>query len=1671
MKKTLQRLCSALLVVCMLTTAAPAAMAASDIEGHWAQTALENFIHNGWLEGYGNGRYGPDDSMTRAQYAALINRVTGLTEESGKLAGYTDVSSGAWYYADLAKALAAGYMSGTTATTMAPNATITRQQAITMVARLLGLTAAEEDLAGLERFQDLDQVNDYAKNSMAAMVAAGYVNGTADSRLMPQQLLTRAQGITILYNAREALQALRSAAGDLKDGVYTGTGAGYGGTMTVKMTVSGGRITAVEVVSHSETNAYFNRAKKLIDTVLERQDTQGVDTVSGATKSSNGLLTAIGACISQARGGADTSKTGTTGGGGGAGNSTRPEDKDFLGALTDGTYTGSARGYSGTTQVTVTVSGGRITAVTVDSHGDTTSYFNRALAVIDRLIAAQSTSVDAVSGATYSSYGIINAVADALKDAAPTTAKTYSVSSWSEFLSALAKAVDGDTVKLAGDITDAGEEYDAAAHASLVDAVSSATLGMATVNKAITIDGGGNTISAGADKAYCFNISGSGVVIKDVTIDGASYGARMGGGLYLAGGHGSTGAAPSLELKNVTVKNCASYKTGMPGNGGGAIYAKGAVTLTATDCTFAGNDVVNAGFGGAVYAQNANVTLTGCTFTDNHACQGGAVAAAGSANLVVENCTFRGNDADYGGNDVYIFDGMTPGKANAYSNSAVSFALSGNTFSNDGDSWQDYAVVLGRYYDADGKYAGNGADVVFPAGHDLTFADVGRTELAAENDSEYVSLWMNIPYADFYAAELKNSVPVDAVSSATLNKTRSGGMMSGGSYHVNADGSDITGVIFPVLMPRDADLGGYTQVTEDSSVTITVTNRGQTSETTYTGRDALFEAPSYSYYVADSIPAFYKVASIAEDGELTFGKAQGVTTALSGVSASLLTDTAYGDYQLNLMDSGLDDLAPTVYGVILSTREGDSYGLRHLENVWRYTQLAWCTGFTAAVHGCPTDSDHYASIMGKTITGVTYLTDQGKFSVSLGDGVYVPVKFEHALAAADATVDNGNCSTAVAMTGFPGEYAPVYTVTNAAGEAQANFTCDGAALTWTGAPAIGAYTLTVSDAKGVYAPCSAGFVLSTGAVPARFDPDSLALTAADGFDADALAGYLAGISTVTVNGRAYAASGRGSVSIIRADGSLDLEARSGASRIFEPGKTCSVAVASTGYSNALTFTVTAPASALADGVWYGTATEGKNFEMYGPSVVRVTVQNGVIEDASSVKYTDDDSMYEQSMYRLLAAVRGLSSLTAVDEQISGRSGAYYDAVSGATITAKGHLTALNNALARSAQYQEDGVNQVINWMDFDTRPSPAYYGEALDLSGVRLTLHLMSGEDKVVPFSELADYGIACNWENGTVINPDTPGVDGSSITVMFTHALSRSLVNARAALSVRTEPRDATHILVTYADGATDTIALSADAFRYDFKPAATIESMVLYDGEERLADGSYYAAGNSYSFDLKDVPAGEGKSWRWTTYRVDCQRLVDPSAIVSFTVENNGVRQYKVGEAFSMAGVDVTVKTASGNTLQLSGWDECVNRGFTVSPAVGYVFTSDDAGQQTITLSVGDVSGTFQVTVEEEDLSASQVPDLVKLMDGDTVVYTFSGLSAEWTETDGHVTRYDVQLPAQYRDWTAETFQASAVNSAGTPLNVSIQKVRSTMRIMFPDYGEAGGYIMFIPSFAEGE
>lgn len=432
---------------------------------------------------------------------------------------------------------------------------------------------------------------------------------------------------------------------------------------------------------------------------------------------------------------------------------------------------------------------------------------------------------------------------------------------------------------------------------------------------------------------------------------------------------------------------------------------------------------------------------------------------------------------------------------------------------------------------------------------------------ALQGASGYVL--MNIPYADFYAAETgTNTTQVDAFSSATKNKTRTG-TLAGGSYHVNADGSDITGVTFPVYVSDLSVLEGKTAVYDESKVSITVTNRGSTTTTDYVGKDALFESASYSYYILSEVPTYYKELTVAEDGTFTFDKVHGDASVLNGASAELTTESSYGDYELSV--SGLPETVHTVYGVVIQTAEGDGYGLRHVENIWRQTELAFCTGFTTSVHGCPTSSAHYVGIMGQHISSITYYTDAGIYVIPM-NSLYVPVTVK-----TDITISDGKSgdSSVDFRAVLPDDFDADYSV---AGIAQ--IAAEDGKLSYIGAKP-GQYTLTVTDKSGKYAAQSASFLLSTDTVHAIFNGDSKspALVAAEGISAESFADFLKNISSVTVNGKDYSASGRGAVRIIKEDGSIDLTAAASNAPIFADNGAYAIVVHAAGYPD-VAFTLT-----------------------------------------------------------------------------------------------------------------------------------------------------------------------------------------------------------------------------------------------------------------------------------------------------------------------------------------------------------------------------------------------------------------------------------------------------------------------------------------------------------------
>lgn len=553
--------------------------------------------------------------------------------------------------------------------------------------------------------------------------------------------------------------------------------------------------------------------------------------------------------------------------------------------------------------------------------------------------------------------------------------------------------------------------------------------------------------------------------------------------------------------------------------------------------------------------------------------------------------------------------------------------------------------------------------------------------------SQYVL--MNIPYDEFYKADLNNnSVTVDATTSATKQKTRN--TLAAGSYHADSEGEHINGVTFPVKVTDDFydNNKNYTQITDDSKVDITTNIKGKVSTTTYEGKKALFESADYSYYVLSEIPSYYKTATVGTDNKLSFGAVNGAKTQIASdkVTTKFKTKTKYGDYQLNL--DGIKDAMgfeddDVVYGVIVSTDDNTDYAMRHVENIWKTEELAWSVGIVTDSHGCTLSSEHYKSMVGKTIKNVTYYTSKGIFTLPVEYKVLEHAK-DAAVEAENAAVSAGKANLDVAL---PGDFNAEYAVTDAKGNEVKGFKVTeenlasavstyAASYTQTKKLVITypkdaentEYTLTVSDKSKKYAPITTTFELYAEAVSAAYNNDATApkLVVADGASAAQFADFIGKIKSVNVNGKAYPATGKGAVKLIKEDGTIDTTQAP-----FAEGSSFEIKVSATGYKDELSFTYEKPVvidtkaleSAIekADTIKEAdyTADSWKTFSQ-------------VLSSAKAVlKQKDDQTKIDNAAESLNKAIEGLKKKEAVNPGTPGSGAGSTGAISGGTGSSNG----------------------------------------------------------------------------------------------------------------------------------------------------------------------------------------------------------------------------------------------------------------------------------------------------------------------------------------------------------------------------------------------------------------
>lgn len=269
----------------------------------------------------------------------------------------------------------------------------------------------------------LEKIKVYAPLGVSLVIAAcvvislsGYQTKASEPSKDKKQQVSERVTDAETENAAEDTQTATGSF-ELADGVYKGSATGFSGPVTVAVTIMDKKITSIDILSSTDDEAFFNRAKGVIDRIISSQSLD-VDVVSGATYSSNGI---IGAVKNALTGEKDKGVTGKS-----KQESTSESDSSLVeiaavqdaSAYKDGTYYGTGKGFAGTMKVKVDIAGGKIASISIVSTKDGDSYVKSASSLLDTIVEKQSTNVDTVSGATFSSRGIIAAVRSALSQAA-----------------------------------------------------------------------------------------------------------------------------------------------------------------------------------------------------------------------------------------------------------------------------------------------------------------------------------------------------------------------------------------------------------------------------------------------------------------------------------------------------------------------------------------------------------------------------------------------------------------------------------------------------------------------------------------------------------------------------------------------------------------------------------------------------------------------------------------------------------------------------------------------------------------------------------------------------------------------------------------------------------------------------------------------------------------------------------------------------------------------------------------------------------------------------------------------------------------------------------------------------------------------------------------------------
>ncbi len=291
----------------MLLAAGTAAGELTDISNHWAADTIAKWVNAGLSKGYPDGTFRPNNSITRAEFITLVNKAFNMTAKAE--IDFTDVPADAWYYEEVAKAKASGYIEGYPDNTMRPDNPISRQEVAVVLLNIEGLIA---DIGAAAKFKDADLIPAWSRGAVGAVAAVGYMGGYPDGTFQPVNNITRAEAVVTLENVLSSLRedpqepevpapVTDPAAGE-KPRREPGSGPSPGSRPDPEPEPGTGKVTSISVKPAGDVTTINTGETLLLNAVVlpanaaNKKVVWSVEPETGsATISSTGLLTATGA--------------------------------------------------------------------------------------------------------------------------------------------------------------------------------------------------------------------------------------------------------------------------------------------------------------------------------------------------------------------------------------------------------------------------------------------------------------------------------------------------------------------------------------------------------------------------------------------------------------------------------------------------------------------------------------------------------------------------------------------------------------------------------------------------------------------------------------------------------------------------------------------------------------------------------------------------------------------------------------------------------------------------------------------------------------------------------------------------------------------------------------------------------------------------------------------------------------------------------------------------------------------------------------------------------------------------------------------------------------------------------------------------------------------------------